>query len=105
MKVIRYEFMPDGSKKCRKKEICSSEQDYQLNLSIAKGEAISEITVEDIEEDKIIAPRNIAAGEYVTIGDVLYLATENIPNGEPIIVGQNAVITTIEAQLHELKGK
>lgn len=68
---------------------------------------------EEIAEDKngqntetiAVAPRNIVSGEYVTIGGVLYLATENIPNGEPVIVGQNAVITTIEAQLHELKGE
>lgn len=55
--------------------------------------------------DQTIAPYNIVAGEYVTIGGVLYLATENIPNGEPIIVGQNAVKTTIEDQLRELKGE
>ena len=51
------------------------------------------------------APRNITAGEYITINDVLYLATENIPSGEPVIAGQNAIITTIEAVLYELKGE
>ena len=51
------------------------------------------------------AHRNITAGEYVTINNVLYLATENIPNGEPIIVGQNAIKTTVEEQLYELKGE
>lgn len=56
-------------------------------------------------EPKPIAPRNIVEGECVSIDGVLYLATENIPNGEPVIVGQNAVITTIEEQLHELKGE
>lgn len=56
-------------------------------------------------EQKVIAPRNIVAGEYVTINGVLYLATENIPNGEPVIAGQNATITTIEEQLRELKGE
>ena len=50
------------------------------------------------------APRNITAGEYITVNGVLYKATENIPNGERIIVGQNAIETTVEAQLYELMG-
>ena len=49
-----------------------------------------------------VAPRNITAGEYVTVGGVLYKATTNIPNGASIITGQNAVATTIEEQLAEL---
>lgn len=48
------------------------------------------------------APRNIVSGEYITVYGILYKASENIPNGEPIITGQNAVETTIEEQLHEL---
>lgn len=48
------------------------------------------------------APRNIVAGEYITVNGVLYKAAMNIPNGEPIIVGQNAVVTTVEEQLYEL---
>lgn len=48
------------------------------------------------------APKNIVAGEYITVDGVLYLATENIPNGEHIIVGQNAVETTVEEQLYKL---
>lgn len=51
---------------------------------------------------KTTAPRNIVAGEYVTVNGTLYKATANIPRGEPIITGQNAVETTIEQQLHEL---
>lgn len=50
----------------------------------------------------ITAPRNIVSGEYVTINGTLYMATQNIPNGEPIIVGQNAIQTTIETVLYEL---
>ena len=57
---------------------------------------------EEANKPKVIAPKNILAGEYITINGVLYKATENIPNGEPIIVGQNAYETTIEAQLAEL---
>ena len=49
-----------------------------------------------------VAPRNITAGEYITVNGVLYKATANIPNGEPILIGQNAIETTIEEQLAEL---
>ena len=49
-----------------------------------------------------IAPRNIVAGEYITVGSVLYKATDNIPAGEHIITGQNATETTYEEQLYEL---
>jgi hypothetical protein len=44
-------------------------------------------------------------GEYVTLDGVLYLATENIPNGEPVVAGHNAVATTVEEQLLMLKGE
>lgn len=49
-----------------------------------------------------VAPRNIVAGEYITVGGVLYKATDNIPAGERIITGQNATETTYEEQLYEL---
>ncbi len=49
-----------------------------------------------------VAPRNITKGEYITVSGVMYKATSNIPNGEPIINGQNAIATTIEEQLAEL---
>ena len=49
-----------------------------------------------------VAPCNITEGEYITIGGVLYKVIANIPVGEPIITGQNAVETTIEEQLAEL---
>ena len=69
----------------------------------------TEPTVKPIEDDDVprypVAPYNIVAGEYITIGNVLYKATENIPNGEPVIVGQNAIKTTVEEQLRELKGE
>ena len=115
MKSIKYTMMTEVNNGTEKElnivqtfndcEIQCSEATFEPNYAIAEKEAYGEITVEDIKDEKIIAPRNIMAEEYITIGDVLYLATENIPNGEPIIVGQNAVITTIEAQLHELKGE
>ena len=50
----------------------------------------------------IVAPRNLTEGEYITINGVMYQVMSNIPNGEPIITGQNAIETTIEKQLAEL---
>ena len=67
-----------------------------------------ECTAEEIAEQeqpkkpKAIAPRNITAGEFITVNSVLYLAISNIPCGEPIITGQNAIETTVEEQLAEL---
>jgi hypothetical protein len=49
-----------------------------------------------------VAPRNIMEGEYITVDGVLYKAIANIPSGEPIITGQNAIETTIEEQLAAL---
>ena len=49
-----------------------------------------------------VAPRNIVAGEYITVGGVLYKATDNIPAGERIVTVQNASETTYEEQLYEL---
>lgn len=79
----------------------------EANEEIAKREAHNgEYTIEDDGiVERIIAPRNILAEEYITINGVLYKAITNIPNGEPIIVGQNAMETTIEEQLYELKGE
>ena len=79
----------------------------EVNEETAKAEAYKgEYTIEDDGVSTYpIAPLNIYEGEYVMIGDVLYLATMNIPCGEPVIVGQNAVETTIEEQLYMLKGE
>lgn len=79
----------------------------EYNLETAKAEAYKgEYTIEDDGQDnRVTAPRNIEAGEYVTVDGVLYKATANIPNGEAIIVGHNAAKTTIEEQLYELKGE
>lgn len=54
------------------------------------------------EELEVNAPRNIFAGECITIKGTMYKAILNIPNGECIITGQNAIETTIEEQLAEL---
>ena len=83
-------------------------RDYsEANEEIAKREAYNgEYTIEDDGVSSYpVAPRNIVAGEYITVDNVLYLATENIPNGERIIVGQNAIKTPVEEQLNELKGE
>ena len=74
------------------------------NEEIAKHEAYEGkyTIVDDGKYKHITAPHNILEGEYVTIDGVLYKATMNIPNGEPVIVGQNAIVTTVEEQLYEL---
>ena len=57
---------------------------------------------EEALKPKTVAPRNITAGEYITVNGILYKVLMNIPSGEPIVTGQNAVETTIEEQLAEL---
>lgn len=57
---------------------------------------------EEANKPKATAPRNITAGEYITVNGILYKATANIPSGESIVTGQNAIETTIEEQLAEL---
>ena len=107
MKILKYEIyqttLEDGKVITIPKELPWSE----LYEEIAKAEAYKgEYTIEDDGVSPYpIAPLNIYEGEYVMIGDVLYLATMNIPCGEPVIVGQNAVETTIEEQLYMLKGE
>lgn len=114
MKIIKYKFLScrinHGTEENPKyedvildKEIRCAEAYLESNLEAAKKEAYSEPIIEDDDEfDNVTAPRNIVAGEYITIEGVLYKATENIPNGEPIIIGQNAIVTTVEEQLYEL---
>ena len=114
MKQIRYKILgysgvwnPETEeveqKECLAEIECPyTEAAYQDALSKAYN---GEVTVEEVPDEATTAPHNIVAGEYVTINGVLYLATENIPNGEPVIAGQNAIITTVEAQLREMKGE
>ena len=108
-KVIKYKFLSTGDANSEQiffdaEIICPTKASFDANYPIAEKEAVGEIVVEG-EFDYPTASRNIFAGEYVTVDGVFYLATENIPNGERIIVGQNAVETTVEAQLLELKGE
>lgn len=59
--------------------------------------------IPEVEPSNVpVAPRNIIEGEYVTVDGTLYKAIVNIPNGESIVVGQNAVETTVEEQLYAL---
>lgn len=79
----------------------------EANMEIAKREAYQGgVVIEDDGESEPsaipLANHNITAGEYITVGGVLYKATANIPCGEPIVIGQNAIKTTIEEQLSEL---
>lgn len=117
MKIIKYKFLscevnhgteenPKYKQIFLNKELnCPTEAIFNDSLPIAQEEAYNgEYTIEG-EYDHPTAPHNVLKGEYVTIGGVLYKATENIPNGENVIVRQNAVKTTIEEQLYELKGE
>ena len=107
MKILKYEIyqttLEDGKVITIPKELPWSE----LYEETAKAEAYKgEYTIEDDGVSPYpTAPHNIMEGECVTINDVMYKAIANIPNGEPVIVGQNAIETTIEAQLLELKGE
>lgn len=109
-KIIKYKFLsceinhgteenPDIKQIFLEKSMGWSE----TNEEIAKHEAYNGVyTVEEVPDPVPVAPRNITAGEYFTIDGVLYKATDNIPNSEPIITGQNAIETTVEEQLAEL---
>lgn len=103
MKVIKYKFLVGEADA----EPILSDVEIGWNATneeTAKREAYNgeyEIVDDGIVE-RIIAPRNITKGEYVTVSGVLYKAIANIPNGEHIIVGQNAVVTTVEEQLYEM---
>ncbi len=84
---------------------CATQAIYDANYPIVERKAIPGTIEVSGKFDYPTAPHNIVAGEYVTIKGVLYKATENIPSGEPVIVGHNAVITTVEEQLLKLKGE
>lgn len=113
-KVIKYKFLscevnhgteeePNIEQIILEKSMeCPTQAVYDANLPIAEAEAIPGTIEVSGTFDYPTAPHNIVKGEYVTINGVLYKATENIPNGENVIVGQNAEETTIEAQLAEL---
>lgn len=114
MKRIKYKFLSaeinHGTEENPDIELILLEKSMtwnEANEEIARREAYNgEYTIEDdCVSPYPIAPHNILEGDYVTIGGVLYKAIANIPNGEPVIAGQNAIETTIEAQLRELKGE
>lgn len=81
---------------------CPTQAVYDANYPIAEKEAIPGTIEVTGKFDYPTVPHNILAGEYITVDGVMYKAIANIPNGESIIVGQNAVVTTIEEQLAEL---
>ena len=85
-----------------------SEENEKIAIAEAyNGEYYTEdITIPEAEDSVPIAPGNVQKDEYVSVNGVLYRAIMNIPNGEPIIIGQNAVKTTIEEQLNaRMKGE
>ena len=116
-KIIKYEFLstevnhgteekPDIEQIILPAKIkCETPAAFSANYPIAEKEAIPGTIEVSGAFDYPIAPHNIMEGEYATISGVMYKAIVNIPNGEAIIVGQNAVETTIEEQLYELKGE
>ena len=116
-KVIKYQFLscevnrgteqnPVMEQIILDKEIaCQNQAAFDVSYPIAEKEAVPGTIEVSGEFDYPIAPCNITEGEYVTIGGVLYKASMNIPSGERVIVGQNAIETTVEAQLYELKGE
>jgi hypothetical protein len=87
------------------KPIITDSGAYRYKLKNGKPKECTAAEIEAQEkanEPKSVAPRNITAGEYITVNGVLYKVTANIPHGEPIVTGQNAVETTVEQQLYEL---
>jgi len=81
---------------------------YKLEDGVVRECTAEELAEQEAEENKPTtptAPRNITAGEYITVNGVLYKATANIPNGGAIITGHNAEETTVEVQLYELTQK
>ena len=53
----------------------------------------------------VTADRNYNKGDVATIDGVMYEAISAIPNGGAVIVGQNAIVTSLEEQLAKLKGE
>lgn len=113
-KIIKYKFLscavnhgteenPNIEQIILDKSIkCSTQVTFDATYPIAEREAIPGTIEVSGEFDYPTATRNILEGEYATVSGILYKAIMNIPNGEPIIVGQNATITTVEEQLAEL---
>ena len=115
MKILKYQLMRECNQGTEEQPnivqtfhdcvIRCSDENLEANYAMAKKEAYMGVVTVENEFVYATAPHNIEAGEYVTIEGVLYLATENIPNGEPIIVGQNAIQTSVEEQLYAMKGE
>ncbi len=73
------------------------------NYLFPNGEYVYDPLPKPDERAAFKVTRNITAGEYITINGVLYKAISNIPNGAYITEGQNAIKTTIEAELLALQ--
>lgn len=55
------------------------------------------------EEEPMESSRNIASGQYFTVGDRLYYSTATIAAGEDIVPGTNCTKMSLEDVLNELK--
>lgn len=112
MKKIRYAvlgytgvFNPDTEAVEQKESIAYNIIDYSPEAEAKVKEIAYNGDYESFDDEEpktVVAPRNLTKGEYITISGVMYKTTSNIPNGEHIITGQNAIETTIEKQLAEL---
>ncbi|MBR2582923.1 MAG: hypothetical protein IKD61_05960 [Oscillospiraceae bacterium] len=54
---------------------------------------------------RVCADRNCSVGDVVSVDGVMYEAISAIPKGGAVIVGQNAIVTSLEEQLAKLKGE
>ena len=55
------------------------------------------------EPEEMVSSKNIPSGQYFTVGNHLLYSTATIPAGEDIIIGTNAVETTIADELNNIK--
>lgn len=114
MKVIKYRALGKTIVAVPKEDGTyeNVEQDLFYDMERPYSEQAEELAKKEAYDGKykivyegqppVLAPHNLTEGEYITISGVMYKAISNIPNGEPIITGQNAIETTIEEQLAEV---
>lgn len=95
------ETLPDGNYEGMPIVDTLPDGDFRDYLYVS-GEYVYDPIPKEEPSNVPVAPRNVVVDEYITVNGVMYKALSNIPNGEPIITGQNAIETTVEEQLAEL---
>ena len=64
----------------------------------------TDIPIEDWEEpETMVSSRNIASGQYFTVGNHLYYSTATIAIGDNIIVGENCTELTVADALNNME--